>query len=48
VSQGQINAQDFQIPVHIGQDLTEVLLSRQWLETKGLVADMPSGVLTLG
>jgi hypothetical protein len=25
VSQGQIDGQDFQIPVHIGQDLTEVL-----------------------
>jgi predicted aspartyl protease len=44
----RIDGQEFQIPVHVGQDLTEVLLGRKWLETRRLVVDMPSGVLTLG
>ncbi len=44
----RIDSQEFQIPVHVGQGLTEVLLGRQWLTTRRLVVDMPSGVLTLG
>ncbi|MCV3214066.1 hypothetical protein OGM63_11180 [Plectonema radiosum NIES-515] len=39
---------EFDIPVHVGKDLTEVLLGRQWLTTRRLVVDMPSGELTLG
>ncbi|MBW4506136.1 MAG: aspartyl protease [Scytonematopsis contorta HA4267-MV1] len=44
----RIDGQDFQIPVHVGRGLPEVLLGRQWLQTKRLLVDMPSGVLTLG
>jgi predicted aspartyl protease len=44
----RIDGQEFHIPVHVGQDLTEVLLGRKWLETRRLVVDMPLGVLTLG
>ncbi|MUG91790.1 aspartyl protease [Scytonema sp. UIC 10036] len=44
----RIDGQEFQIPVHVGSYLTEVLLGRQWLTTRRLVIDMPSGVLTLG
>ncbi|MDF5719129.1 MAG: aspartyl protease [Rhizonema sp. PD37] len=44
----RIDGQDFDVPVHIGQGLSEVLLGRQWLQTRKLVVDMLSGVLTLG
>jgi predicted aspartyl protease len=44
----KIDGQEFEIPVHVGQDLQEVLLGRQWLKTRKLVVDMPSGILTLG
>ena len=40
--------QEYDIPVHVGEGLTEVLLGRQWLQNKRLVVDMPSSVLTLG
>ncbi len=44
----RIDGSEFDIPVHVGKDLTEVLLGRQWLTTRRLVVDMPSGELTLG
>jgi predicted aspartyl protease len=44
----RIDGQEFDIPVHVGEDLTEVLLGRQWLTTRRLLVDMPSGLLTLG
>jgi len=44
----RIAGDEFDIPVHVGKDLTEVLLGRQWLTTRRLVVDMPSGKLTLG
>jgi clan AA aspartic protease len=44
----RIDGQEFDVPVHIGQGLSEVLLGRQWLQTRKLVVDMLSGVLTLG
>ena len=40
--------QEYEIPVHVGEGLTEVLLGRQWLQSKRLVVDIPSSVLTLG
>ncbi|MBN3947643.1 MAG: aspartyl protease [Nostoc sp. NMS7] len=43
-----IDGSEFNIPIHVGKDLTEVLLGRQWLTTRRLVVDMPSGELTLG
>ena len=42
------DGQEYDIPVHVGKDLSEVLLGRQWLQSKRLVVDMASSVLTLG
>lgn len=44
----RIDGQEFDIPVYAGEGVTEFLLGRQWLKTKRLVVDFPSGVLTLG
>ncbi len=44
----KIQDQEFDIPVHVGQGLPEVLLGRQWLKTRRLLVDMPSGLLMLG
>jgi predicted aspartyl protease len=48
LGQVRIDGQDFNIPVHVGEELSEVLLGRQWLQSKRLVVDMQSGILTLG
>lgn len=34
-------------PVHAGEDVTEILLGRQWLKDRLLVVDMSGGILTL-
>ena len=44
----RIDGQEFDIPVHAGTEVPEVLIGRQWLKTRRLVVDIPSGVLTLG
>ena len=44
----RIDGSEFDIPVHVGEGLTEVLLGLKWLKTRRLVVDMQSGVLTLG
>lgn len=44
----RIDENEFDIPVHVGQGVSEVLLGRQWLKTRRLLVDMASGVLTLG
>ena len=44
----RIDGNEFDVPVHVGQSLSEVLLGRQWLKTRRLIVDMPSLVLTLG
>jgi predicted aspartyl protease len=44
----RIDREEFDIPVHVGRGVPEVLLGRQWLETRRLVVDMASGILTLG
>ena len=44
----RIDAQEFDIPVHVGQGVSEILLGRQWLKTRRLLVDMPSRLLTLG
>ncbi|MFB8790240.1 MAG: aspartyl protease [Potamolinea sp.] len=44
----RIDGQEFDIPVFAGEGVTEFLLGRQWLKTKRLVVDFPSGILTLG
>ncbi len=43
-----LDGQEYDIPVHVGKDLTEVLLGRQWLQTKQLLVNMQAGILTLG
>lgn len=40
--------QEYDIPVHVGEGLTEVLLGRQWLTNKRLVVDINKNELTLG
>jgi predicted aspartyl protease len=39
--------QEFNIPVHVSRGLPEVLIGRKCLETRRLVVDMPSCMLTL-
>jgi predicted aspartyl protease len=46
--QVRIDGQTFDIPVYVGEGVSEVLLGRQWLKNRRLVVDMPSRVLTLG
>ncbi|MBD2513979.1 aspartyl protease [Nostoc sp. FACHB-973] len=43
----RIDGQDFDIPVHVGEGVPEVLLGRQWLKHRRLVVDMSSNLLTL-
>lgn len=43
----KLDGQEYDIPVHVGKDLTEVLLGRQWLETKQLLVNKLQGILTL-
>ncbi|MDZ8260214.1 hypothetical protein [Nostoc sp. ChiQUE01b] len=43
----RIDGETFDIPVHVGEEMSEILLGRQWLKTRRLVVDMPSLVLTL-
>ncbi len=44
----EIGGSEYDIPIHVGKDLTEVLIGCQWLTARRLVVDMPSGILTLG
>jgi predicted aspartyl protease len=44
----RIGGEDFDIPVHLGQGLSEILRGRQWLKNQKLLVDMPSRLLTLG
>ena len=44
----RIDENEFDIPVHVGQRASEVLLGRQRLKTRRLLVDMASGVLILG
>jgi predicted aspartyl protease len=43
-----VDGQEYDIPVHVGKGLSEVLLGRQWLQNKRLLVDMQSSTLTLG
>lgn len=36
----RIDGKDFDIPVHVGQGISEILLGRQWLKTRRLVVDI--------
>ena len=40
--------QQFTIPVHVGEELPEILMGLQWLQTMRLEVDFPSRLLTLG
>ena len=42
------DGQEVSIPVLGGEEITEVLLGLPWLETRRLVVDKKTGVLTLG
>ncbi|MEH2466774.1 hypothetical protein [Nostoc sp.] len=44
----RVYGEDFDIPVHVGQEFSKVLLNRQSLKNQQLVVDIPSKVLTLG
>lgn len=48
VGKVRIDKQEFNIPVCVGEEVTDILIGRQWLKTRRLVVDMPSGTLTLG
>ncbi len=41
------DGQEYDIPVHVGKDLTEVLLGRQWLTNRRLLVDINKNELTL-
>ncbi len=44
----RLDGQEFDIPVHVGEGVPEILIGRQWLKTRRLIVDMTLGVLTLG
>lgn len=46
---GKVNfgGQEYDIPVHVGKGLSEVLLGRQWLTNRRLVVDINKNELTL-
>lgn len=43
----RIDNQEFDIPVHIGDGVPEILIGRQLLKNRRLVVDISAGVLTL-
>jgi clan AA aspartic protease len=43
----RIDEQEFDIPVHVGDGVPEILIGRQWLKSRRLVVDMSAGILTL-
>ncbi|MEG4588550.1 aspartyl protease [Microcoleus sp. MOSTC5] len=48
VGKVRIEYLEFDIPVHVGEGVPEILIGRQWLKNRRLVVDIPAGVLTLG
>ncbi|MEC4813998.1 MAG: aspartyl protease [Scytonema sp. PMC 1069.18] len=42
-----LDGQEYIVPVFGGDELQEILLGVNWLQLKRLVADFPTGVLTL-
>lgn len=42
-----VDGQEFVIPVHVGEDLPEILFGRQWLSLMKLIVDEKNGVLSL-
>jgi predicted aspartyl protease len=43
----RIDEQEFDIPVHVGAGVPEILIGRQGLKNRRLIVDMSAGVLTL-
>ena len=42
-----IDSQELIVPVHVGEDLPEILIGSQWLDRMQLVVNKPIGILTL-
>jgi predicted aspartyl protease len=47
VGKVSFDGQEIEIPVHVGNELSEILLGRQWLKNYRLVIDLPLQVITL-
>ena len=47
VGKVRIEYLEFDIPVHVGEGVPEILIGRQWLKNRRLVVDMSAGILTL-
>ncbi|WP_293155699.1 MULTISPECIES: aspartyl protease [unclassified Microcoleus] len=43
----RIEGQEFDIPVHVGAGVPEILIGRQWLKNRRLIVDISAGILTL-
>jgi predicted aspartyl protease len=43
----RIDNQEFDIPVHVGDGVPEVLIGRQLLKNRRLIVDISAGILTL-
>lgn len=43
-----LDNQEYEIPVYVGDKLTEILLGSEWLEFLPLVVNFQQGILTLG
>ncbi|MFB2974404.1 aspartyl protease [Aerosakkonema sp. BLCC-F183] len=42
-----LDGQEFIIPVHVGDELFDILIGSQWLEMMELAVNKPRGILTL-
>jgi predicted aspartyl protease len=42
-----IDGQELIVPVHVGENLPEILIGSQWLDRMQLVVNKPIGILTL-
>lgn len=43
-----LDGKEYEIPVDMGDNITEVLLGSEWLKFLRLVVDFPKSILTLG
>jgi predicted aspartyl protease len=42
-----IDSQEFIVPVHVGDELPEILIGSQWLDRMQLIVNKPRGISTL-
>lgn len=42
-----LDGQEFVVPVHVGDELPDILIGSQWLDIMELVANKPRNILTL-